>query len=76
MLHAEHEICSVYIGRCSAQLSINWNEILAWRRTFPEALQSEITSAKHFTPWFILEWGRIWRDHQADLLALQEESRI
>jgi hypothetical protein len=23
-----------------------------------------------FTPWFKLEWGRIWRDHRQDVLAL------
>ena len=74
--HAEYEMCSVYIGRCSARLRINWNEILAWRWICPEALQLEMAGAKHFTPWFILEWGRIWRDHRSDLLALQEESYI
>jgi hypothetical protein len=65
--HAEHEMCSVYIGPCSARLGINWNEILAWRWICPEALQSEMAGAKHFTPWFILEWGRIWRDHRSGL---------
>jgi hypothetical protein len=38
----------------------------------PEALQAELTGAgaERFTPWFKLEWARIWRDHRAAVLAL------
>jgi isopentenyl-diphosphate delta-isomerase len=69
---AEHELCSVFIGRATDQLRINRNEILAWRWISPEALQAEITGngTGNFTPWFILEWERIWRDHRAAVLAL------
>jgi len=69
---AEHELCSVFIGRCTERLRINRNEILAWRWTSPRALQAEMTGsgAENFTPWFILEWGRIWRDHRAAVLAM------
>src|SRR5207244_9129998 len=64
---AEHELCSVFIGRCTERLRIDPNEILAWRWISPRALQAEVTGtgAGNFTPWFILEWGRIWRDHRA-----------
>jgi isopentenyl-diphosphate delta-isomerase len=70
---AEHELCSVYIGRCADPIRVDRHEILAVRWISPEALQSELTGsgAARFTPWFILEWGRIWRDHRAALLALQ-----
>lgn len=70
---AEHEVCSVYLGRCTDPVSINPTEILASRWISPEALQAELagSSAEKFTPWFKLEWGRIWRDHRAALLALQ-----
>jgi isopentenyl-diphosphate Delta-isomerase len=70
---AEHELCSVFIGRASEQLTINRNEILAWRWISPEALQAEMSGSgsRNFTPWFILEWERIWRDHRAAVLALQ-----
>jgi hypothetical protein len=35
-------------------------------------LQREIIArgAKEFTPWFVLEWARIWREHRAALHAL------
>jgi isopentenyl-diphosphate Delta-isomerase len=70
---AEHELCSVYIGRCADPIRVDRHEILAVRWISPEALQSELTGsgAARFTPWFILEWGRIWRDHRAAVLALQ-----
>jgi len=70
---AEYEICSVFIGRCSEPVRVNRSEVLAWRWIAPEALQAELagSGADKFTPWFMLEWGRVWRDHRAALLALQ-----
>jgi isopentenyl-diphosphate delta-isomerase len=70
---AEHELCSVFIGRCADPVRINGEEILAWRWISPEALQAELTThgAVKFTPWFIMEWTRIWRDHRAAVQALQ-----
>jgi isopentenyl-diphosphate Delta-isomerase len=70
---AEHEVCSVFIGRCSGAVKVNRSEILAWRWIAPEALQAELagSGAERFTPWFIMEWARVWRDHRAALLALQ-----
>jgi len=70
---AEHEVCSVFIGRCTGPVKVNRSEIQAWRWIAPEALQAELagSGAERFTPWFIMEWGRVWRDHRAALLALQ-----
>jgi isopentenyl-diphosphate Delta-isomerase len=70
---AEQELCSVFIGRCSDPVRSNPDEISAWRWVNPEALQAELSGsgADKFTPWFKLEWARIWRDHRAALLALQ-----
>jgi isopentenyl-diphosphate delta-isomerase len=72
---AEHELCSVFIGRCTGPVSVNQNEIVAWRWSTPEALRAEMTGpgAESFTPWFVLEWERIWRDHREVILALQSE---
>jgi isopentenyl-diphosphate Delta-isomerase len=69
---AENEICSVYIGRCNEPVRFDQNEILATRWISPDALQRELTAGgtAMFTPWFILEWGRIWRDHRQDVLTL------
>ena len=72
---AEHELCSVFIGRSTGPVSINQNEIVAWRWSTAEALQAEMTGpgAESFTPWFVLEWQRIWQDHREMILALQSE---
>jgi isopentenyl-diphosphate Delta-isomerase len=70
---AEQELCSVFIGRSNAAVRSNPDEISAWRWVGPEALQAELTGsgADKFTPWFKLEWARIWRDYRAALFALQ-----
>jgi isopentenyl-diphosphate delta-isomerase len=72
---AENELCSVFIGRCTDLVRINPDEIAAWRWVSPEALQVEMTgqSAGNFTPWFVIEWARIWRDHRFQVLVLQSE---
>jgi len=73
---AEHEICSVFVGRSTDPLRVNRNEILATRWISPEALQAEMTDCDtaRFTPWFMLEWARIWMFHRAALAALQSGS--
>ena len=70
---SEHELCSVFIGRCSDPVEINPHEILAWRWVRPEALHAQLASqgANKFTPWFTMEWARIRRDHRAEVLALR-----
>ena len=69
---SEHELCSVFIGRCTDSVAINPEEILAWRWVGPELLQAELGSPQgpKFTPWFKMEWARIWRDHRDAVLAL------
>jgi isopentenyl-diphosphate delta-isomerase len=73
---SEHELCSVFIGRCVEPVRIDPQEILAWRWIGPEALEAELASAagSTFTPWFILEWTRIWRDHRAAVLGLHQQN--
>jgi isopentenyl-diphosphate delta-isomerase len=71
---AENELCSVFIGRSTDPVTIDPDEIFAWRWVSPEALQEEITAgAGNFTPWFKIEWARIWRDYRAQVLGLQSE---
>ncbi len=69
---AEHELCSVFIGRCSAAVvRAERAEVAAWRWIAPEALDAEISArAVGFTPWFTQEWERIRRDHQPAVGAL------
>jgi isopentenyl-diphosphate delta-isomerase len=70
---SEHELCSVFIGRCAEPLAVNGEEIMAWRWVSPEALHDMLAAAHgdRFTPWFTLEWARIWRDHRNAVLALR-----
>ena len=70
---AENELCSVFIGRSRQDPRINAAEIAAWRWIDPEVLGPEIAGAGSgvFTPWFKLEWARIWRDYRPDVLSLQ-----
>jgi isopentenyl-diphosphate delta-isomerase len=70
---AEHELCSVFIGQSKQPLKINRDEIFDWRWVDPEALQGQMSGddSSSFTPWFMMEWARIWRDHRAAVLALR-----
>jgi len=71
---AEHELCSVFIGCCNDSLRINRDEIFDWRWIGVDVLQAEMASAdskSKYTPWFVLEWERIWRDHRTVVRALQ-----
>ncbi len=70
---AEHELCSVFIGRTAQEPSINAAEICDWRWISPDALVREISEAggRTFTPWFMMEWARIWSEHRSEVLSLQ-----
>jgi isopentenyl-diphosphate delta-isomerase len=71
---AENELCSVFIGRSGDCVKINTDEIHAWRWIDPEALQKEMAAGTgNFTPWFDIEWARVWRDYRAQVLGLQYE---
>jgi isopentenyl-diphosphate Delta-isomerase len=69
---AEHELCSVFIGRCDEPPSVNRAEIFDWRWMTPDALQGHMTGAdsSRYTPWFLLEWTRVWGEHRSDILSL------
>jgi isopentenyl-diphosphate Delta-isomerase len=70
---AEQELCSVFVGRTSDPVRIDPNEIHAWRWISPEDLQAELagSEADRFTPWFVMEWERILRDHRGVLAPKQ-----
>jgi isopentenyl-diphosphate Delta-isomerase len=69
---AENEMCSVFIGRSNGPIRVNSSEILDWRWISPETLHQEIAAhgGRKFTPWFMLEWSRIWRDHAPAVLVI------
>jgi isopentenyl-diphosphate delta-isomerase len=68
---AENELCSVYVGKTSQPIRVNSDEINEWRWIGTEALQREMAAdgGRTFTPWFMLEWARIWRDHRQAVLV-------
>jgi isopentenyl-diphosphate Delta-isomerase len=72
---SEHELCSVFIGRCTGPVRADPREIVAWRWIDPESLAAELARAggATFTPWFMMEWARIWRDHREAVLALRTQ---
>ena len=73
---AENELCSVFIGRCTEPVRVNQDEICAWQWIRADRLQREFTThgAKKFTPWFMVEWARIWSQHRETVLALQSQN--
>lgn len=71
---AENELCSVFVGCTDDAVNIDSQEIHAWRWISSDALQAEMEQgAGTFTPWFELEWARIWHGYRARLLDLQSE---
>jgi isopentenyl-diphosphate Delta-isomerase len=71
---AENELCSVFIGRSTDSVKIDSDEIHAWRWVSPDALLAEMAAgALNFTPWFKIEWAKVWQDHRAQVLDLQSE---
>jgi isopentenyl-diphosphate Delta-isomerase len=69
---AENELCSVFVGRCRESIRANSDEICDWRWISPDALHGEMAAqgGRTFTPWFLLEWKRIWRDHRSAVLVI------
>jgi isopentenyl-diphosphate delta-isomerase len=69
---AENELCSVFIGRSNGPVKANFSEILDWRWIAPKTLDREMAAhgGRKFTPWFIEEWSRIWRDHAQAVLVI------
>ena len=67
-LGAEHEMCSVFLGRCSQRPQPNPHEIAALRFLSAEGLEAEMAATPDaFTPWFMLEWERLNADYGAIL---------
>ncbi|MCF6227025.1 MAG: isopentenyl-diphosphate Delta-isomerase [Xanthomonadales bacterium] len=64
---AENELCSVFIGHyddtTEQTVTVNPNEIAAWRWISPQQLNCELAQQpKIFTPWFIMEWQTLKQD--------------
>ena len=70
---AEHELCSVFIGRCRTPPQNQSGRDLRLALDQSGVLQAKMSCAdsSRYTPWFMLEWARIWRDHRAAVLAFR-----
>lgn len=65
---AEHELCSVFVGRSNAPVTVNSNEIAEWRFINLKQLNAELTTQpQEFTPWFKLEWRQLIHHYQQQL---------
>lgn len=54
---AEHELCSVYVGRVHGDPAVNPLEIADWRWVTPKALDKWIEKTPEtLTPWLKMEW--------------------
>ena len=70
---AERELCSVFIGRSHVHVRMNPREIHAWRWSSTAELEAQMDGGEacRFTPWFRMEWERVWREHRPAVLALR-----
>lgn len=65
---SEHELCSVYLGRCNGEARPNVTEIDAIRYVSAETLSDEFAAqADNFTPWFRQEWDQLNKQHSERL---------
>ena len=63
---AEHELCSVYVGRTDATPSPNPQEISDWQWISPNALDDWLDrTPETLTPWFKIEWAALRSGHHA-----------
>ncbi|MFI4968561.1 MAG: isopentenyl-diphosphate delta-isomerase, partial [Gammaproteobacteria bacterium] len=58
-------------GRTRSPVLADPREIAALRWVSPERLQAEMAHGQpgQFTPWFRMEWERVWNDHRPAVLA-------
>lgn len=72
-LGAEHECCSVFVGRLLGEVVINPTEISAWRYVSPKALEQELNAYPgRFTPWCRQEWQALTGEYADRLEGLTE----
>ncbi len=70
---AEHELCSVYVGKLPAPqtVAVNPLEVAAWQWLDCTELDARVAAnAPELTPWFVLEWTRLRRDFNDAIVAL------
>lgn len=72
---SENELCAVYAGRTCGPIRPNGREIAEWKFIGLAKLDADIALHPHrYTPWFLMEWERIRRDHLTEIDGLSCES--
>lgn len=57
---SEHELCSVYIGKCSGTVRANRHEIAEWTYVSLDELgQDLLAHPEVYTPWFKIELKQV-----------------
>lgn len=76
---AEHEMCSVFVGKVPApvRIDVNPGEIAAWR-WMPSADVDRLIQAEpqRVTPWFIMEWRRLRTEFWPEIHDLRARGLI
>lgn len=70
-LGAEHELCSVYIGKTDQIPKVNITEIDDWKYSSIDELNAEMKAHPElFTPWFKMEWDHILKHYMETIFSL------
>lgn len=70
---AEHERCSVFVGRADGAPKVHPQEVAAVRWMAPEALDAAVSDPQApYTPWLRLEWRALREAHWKQVLALRD----
>jgi isopentenyl-diphosphate delta-isomerase len=57
---SEHELCSVFIGKCDDPVAVNPTEISEWEYISIAQLNRDMEEQpEKYSPWFKMEWQRI-----------------
>lgn len=78
-LGAEHELCSVYVGKIPApvRIDVNPSEIAAWQwMPCAEVDQMIVEQPDRVTPWFVMEWRRLRGEFRETIAALRSRGMI
>ena len=61
--HAEHELCSVFVGVVHEDPVINETEVKDWRWVHPQVMDSYLQEDHpKLTPWLKIEWERLQKN--------------
>lgn len=70
-LGSEHELCSVFVGKCVGEARPNQTEIEATRfMSIPDLDLALESDPERYSPWLHLEWQRIRNEYTEQIEAL------